>query len=225
MCVCRNFVPFCRRMPQLTLTAVREEWQGAWESTSFRRKVLVGLFTVIVILSVFPAFFQTIEKRNGFLLNDPLLRWLAPHNVSLAIFIIIWTICLLMIYRAAQNPRLFIVYLWSFIFLSLFRILTITLVPLDPPVGLVGLVDPISNLFYGAKFVTRDLFFSGHTSSVFLMYLCLSSRRDKRLALLATALVGSLLLVQHVHYTLDVLGALVFAWIAHWITLRTVVKN
>jgi membrane-associated phospholipid phosphatase len=212
-------------MPQITLTAVREEWQGAWESTSFRRKVLVGLFIVIVILSVFPAFFQTIEKRNGILLNDPVLRWLPPHNVSLAIFIIIWSVCLLLIYRVAQAPRIFIVYLWSFIFLSLFRILTITLVPLDPPAGLLGLVDPISNFFYGEKFVTRDLFFSGHTSTVFLMYLCLPSRLDRRLALFATVAVGFLLLVQHVHYTLDVLGAFVFAWIARWIALQTVVKD
>jgi membrane-associated phospholipid phosphatase len=86
--------------------------------------------------------------------------------------------------------------------------------------GLIGLVDPISNFFYGEKFVTRDLFFSGHTSTVFLIFLCLPGSRDKKIALAVTIIVGFLLLVQHVHYTLDVLGALLFAWIAYRIARR-----
>ena len=204
------------RMPlATTLVTVKEEWQEAWQSVAFRRKVLTGLFLVIAILSAFPFFFQTIEKRAGYALNDPLLAWLPAHNVSLAIFIIIWAISLLSILRAAQHPNMFLTFLWAYMLLSCMRVLTITLVPLDPPVALVGLVDPISNFFYGEKFVTRDLFFSGHTSTVFLLFLCLPGRTDKVLALIATFIVGFLLLVQHVHYTLDVLGAPVFAWIAY----------
>jgi hypothetical protein len=211
-------------MSQTTMVAVREEWQAAWESAVFRRKTFTGIFLVIGILSAFPFFFQTIEKRNGILLNDPILRSLPPHNVSLPIFIIIWAISLLMMFRAARSPQLFLTFLWSYIILLIMRVCTITLVPLDPPVGLVGLVDPFSNFFYGEKFVTRDLFFSGHTSSVFLIFLCLPNRLEKKLALIATFAVGFLLLVQHVHYTLDVAGALVFAWCARWIALRTVTR-
>jgi len=92
-------------------------------------------------------------------------------------------------------------------------------------VGLVGLVDPVSNFFYGEKFVTKDLFFSGHTSMVFLLYLCLSGRKEKRLGLIATAAVAFLLLVQHVHYTLDVVGALVFTWITYWGVRKTILKG
>jgi hypothetical protein len=211
-------------MSQTTLVAVREEWQGAWESAAFRRKTFTGVFSVVAILSVFPYFFQAIEKRNGTLLNDPILRWLPSHNVSLPIFIIIWAISLLMMFRAAKNPQLFISFLWAYIILLIMRVITITLVPLDPPQGLVGLVDPVSNFFYGEKFVTRDLFFSGHTSSVFLIFLSLPNRLDKKLALIATLAVGFLLMVQHVHYTLDVAGAFVFAWMARWIALRTVAR-
>jgi len=212
-------------MALITLVELREEWQEAWQSAGFRRKVITGLFFVAAILSAFPFFFQTIEKRNGFVLNDPILRWLPAHNVSLALFVIIWALCVLAIYRTARHPYIFLTFLWAYILLSAMRILTITLVPLAPPAGLIDLVDPIGNMFYGKNFVTKDLFFSGHTSTVFLLYLCLPGSRDKKIALAVTVVVGLLLLVQHVHYTLDVLGALLFARIAYWITRKTIVRE
>jgi hypothetical protein len=202
-------------MAQTTLVALRQEWLEAWQTIAYRRKLMVGLFFVVCILSTFPFFFQAIEKRHGIVVGDPVLAIMPPHNVSLAIFIIIWAISLLGIVRAAQNPYFFLTFLWSYIFLCLFRMLTISLVPLDPPQGLIGLTDPISNFFYGAKFVTRDLFFSGHTSTVFLLFLSFQRKKDRKLALISTAGVGCLLLVQHVHYTLDVLAAFFFSWVAY----------
>ena len=211
-------------MPQTTLIALREEWHEAWQNTGFRRKMIAGILLVITILSSFPVFFQTIEKRHGILLHDRLLEAISPHNVSLAIFIIIWAVSLLSIFRAAQHPYMFLTFVWAYILLSIFRVLTITLVPLEPPIGLIGLVDPLSNFFYGDKFVTRDLFFSGHTSSVFLLYLCIPGKLDKMVVLVASFCVGALLLVQHVHYTLDVMAAPVFAWIAWQITRKILVQ-
>jgi membrane-associated phospholipid phosphatase len=210
-------------MPQTTtFIALRQEWQEAWQLPGFRRKAMTGLILIIAILSLFPLFFQAIERRHGLLLNDPLLRVLPPHDVSLAMFIIIWAITLLSLFRAAQTPQMFLTFLWAYIFLSLARVLTITLVPLDPPAGLINLADPLSNFFYGEKFVTKDLFFSGHTSAVFLLYLTIPGKMDKKLALLATICVGSLLLVQHVHYTLDVLGGLLFAWLCYRLAKKTI---
>jgi len=211
-------------MPTTILAELREEWQDAWQSAWYRRRAIIGFVLVVVTLSLFPFFFQAIEKRNGVLLHDPLLAWLHPHNVSLAIFVFIWAISLLGILRAAQNPNMFLTFVWAYWLLCILRTLMITLVPLDPPAGLVGLVDPISNFFYGEKFVTKDLFFSGHTSTVFLLFLCLPGKVDKKLTLIATVVVGCLLLVQHVHYTLDVLGAPVFAWIAFWTARRVIVR-
>jgi membrane-associated phospholipid phosphatase len=204
--------------------SLRQEWQGAWQVPSFRRRVISGLIIVVSILSSFPVFFQHIELRHGILLNDPVLRLLPPHNVSLPLFIVIWAISGLSLFRAAQTPQMFLNFLWSFILLSLFRTLTITLVPLDPPAGLIPLVDPLSNFFYGDKFVTKDLFFSGHTSTVFLLFLVIPGRSEKKLALLATIIVGFLLLVQHVHYSLDVLGGFLFAWLSYQIATRWILR-
>jgi membrane-associated phospholipid phosphatase len=209
-------------MPQTNLIAVGQGWHEAWQAAWFRRRVMTGLVLIIVILSCFPVFFQAIERRHGMVMNDRFLRFLPAHNVSLAIFLVIWAISAFFVVRAVRTPQLFLTFLWAYILLSLFRMLTISVAPLDPPAGLIPLADPISNYFYGARFVTRDLFFSGHTSTVFLLYLCSTGRTDKSLALLATLLVGFLLLVQHVHYTVDVIGGFAFAWISYWLARRLI---
>jgi hypothetical protein len=213
-------------MPQTIFIAVRQGWQEAWQIALFRRRVMTGLVLIIVILSSFPLFFQAIERRHGMVLNDPLLSVLPARNVSLAIFLVIWAISALYLVRAIRTPQLFLNFLWAYILLSLFRMLTISVILLDPPAGLIALADPISNFFYGygTRFVTHDLFFSGHTSTVFLLYLCFTGRTDKGLALLATLIVGFLLLVQHVHYTIDVLGGLAFAWISFTLAQRLILR-
>jgi hypothetical protein len=76
-------------MPQTTFISLRQEWQGAWQTPWFRRRVITGLIILVSILSSFPIFFQHIERRNGIQLNDPILGLLAPHNVSLPLFIVI----------------------------------------------------------------------------------------------------------------------------------------
>jgi hypothetical protein len=91
--------------------------------------------------------------------------------------------------------------------------ITIALVPLEPPKELYPIVDAMANAFYGPHFITRDLFFSGHTATVFLMGLCLKKKYDKLAAFIATGFVGILLLVQHVHYTIDIIVAPFFTWL------------
>lgn len=192
-----------------------EKWQAAWVSKKFRTKIFLGFILLFLTLATFPFFFQTIDERNGPVLNDWLLNYLHPHNVSIPIFIIMWGSTVFIFTRAFQNPDIFVVYLWAYVILSISRLLSITLVPLDPPVGLVELKDPISNTFYGMRVVTKDLFFSGHTSTLFLNFLCLKKKNDKIIMLFATCTVACLLLIQHVHYTIDVLAAPVFTYLIY----------
>lgn len=199
-------------MSQTSYIAVKQEWSAAWHSPKFRLRLFTVWFFVILTISAFPFFFQAIEKREGYPLNDWLLNILPAHDVSIPIFLIVWSMSLLTLYRCIQTPELMIRFLWCYVLVSLSRFITISLVPLDPPAGLIGLADPLSNFFYGAKFVTKDLFFSGHTSTIFLMALCLPNKTDKVLGICATIGVGFLVLVQHVHYTMDVLAAPVVTW-------------
>ena len=181
---------------------------------------ITGFILAVTMASFFPVFFQSIEKRNGVVLNDWLLNILPAHDVSLPMMFVVWAITALLIFRCIQSPDISVTFLWTYILLSLVRMGTISLVALDAPVNLIGLADPLSNAFYGAKFVTKDLFFSGHTSAMFLIFLCLQNKLDKKLALAGSVIVGFLLLVQHVHYTMDVLTAPVFTWLVYRLTQR-----
>ncbi len=72
------------------------------------------------------------------------------------------------------------------------------------------LVDPIGVLGRHSAhlYLTKDLFFSGHTATTFLLLLYLWPwRRLRRVMFLLHAAVVASLFLGHVHYTIDVVGA------------------
>jgi len=188
------------------------EWKQIWEHQWFRQRLWTGIALVCLLLAALPFFFQHIEKREGIVLQDLLLAHLPAYNVSVPVFAIIWALSLFTLSRSRKDPFILMTFLYGFLVLHLLRVVTISLVPLNPPAGLIPLQDFLSNAFYGKNYITKDLFFSGHTASMFLMYFCLRSRKDKAIALVCAIAVGVLVLVQHVHYTIDVLFAPAFTY-------------
>lgn len=193
------------------------EWKNAWANQSFRIKAIIGSICLLFVLVSFPRFFAIIELRNGIVLNDAFLSRLPSADLSIPIFITIWSTAFLLIRRIIQSPSLFLQFLLSFLFLSIVRIGTISLFPLDAPIGLIPLKDPISSLFYGGKdiFITKDLFFSGHTATQFLMFLCLQKKMDKYLTGLTSILIAIMVLIQHIHYTIDVFAAFPLTYLVY----------
>jgi hypothetical protein len=62
-------------------------------------------------------------------------------------------------------------------------------------------------------FLTKDLFFSGHTAATFLLLLYVWPYRRLRVVMLVGhVLVVASVFVAHMHYTIDVLGAYAFAY-------------
>lgn len=161
------------------------------------------------------------------MLNDWVLAHIPAYNMSVVIFTIIWGMALLIFIRALYNPTIYINYVWTLIFINIARMISISLVSLDPPAGMVHLIDPLTGVFYGNVVITKDLFFSGHTSTLVLIFLCLEKPVDKILGFIAIVLVMALLLVQHIHYTIDVLAAPVivyalFLMTRHFLKLKTI---
>lgn len=180
---------------------------------------------MFAIIYTLPFFYGHIQKRKGAVLNDWLLARIPPHNVSVLIFAFIWGMVLLILIRTVKRPSIYITYCWTLAFVCLVRFVTLSVVALDPPPGMVPLIDPLSSVFYGNNVsITKDLFFSGHTATMVLLYLCLERRTDKIIALIAAFAVACLLLVQHIHYTVDILAAPVVVYPCYRLTRRLFFK-
>ena len=177
----------------------------------------MAVFTGILI--TLPYFFIAIENRNGQVISDFILERIPARNFSIAVFFLIWSSCLLLVLRIFRDPMILLITLWAYNGVTLVRMACIGLISLNPPVGLIPLADPITNQFYGAHYITHDLFFSGHTTTVFLVFLCLKKKWDRMYALSASVLLGLFLLGQHVHYTIDVLAAPVFTYAVYRLAL------
>ncbi|MDH3251922.1 MAG: sphingomyelin synthase family protein, partial [Ignavibacteria bacterium] len=102
------------------------------------------------------------------------------------------------------------------------RMCAMYVLPLDPPEGMIILRDPVVEVFGPGAVLTRDLFFSGHTGTLFILFLTARMTALRLLFGIATLTVAVLLLWQHVHYTVDVLAAPFFTLPAFLLAQRIV---
>jgi len=196
------------------------QWALAWQSALFRQRLLVAIGILLCLTPIFPLFYQYIEKRKGQVYEDILLQIIPSIDVSIPIFMITWGMALFTLSKVIKVPRVFLGLLYGIIVLNVSRFISISLVPLDPPAGLIDIWDPITDMFYGETYVTKDLFYSGHTATQFLFFLFLKKRSDKALALVSTVLMGLLVMVQHVHYTVDVVFAPPLTYLCYLLASR-----
>jgi hypothetical protein len=199
---------------------VISRWENAFLEREFKRKFIFGMLAFITMLPVFPIFYQYIEKRNGFIPNDLLVEFIPAIDVSVPIFSITWLMASMVIVRALQQPSIFITFLYGFLLLNISRFISIAIIPFNPPQDFIPITDSISNFFYGERPVTKDLFYSGHTATQFLIFLCMKRRSDRYIAFAATVVMGILVLVQHVHFTIDVLCAPLFAYVCYNLSVK-----
>lgn len=194
------------------LYEIKLKWRSFY-ANSYRLKFqIIILILLAAILISFPFFFRYIEQRNGILLHDFILDIIPAADLSVYIFFCIWIVVVLFITNSIQSPVLFFTFSISYLLLCIARIITIYLIPLNAPTELIELADPLTNKVYGGGFITKDLFFSGHVSTQFLFFLCFQNKKLKIIALISTILVAVFVLIQHVHYTIDVIAAPVFTY-------------
>jgi len=205
-------------VPQVGLS-IKDRWKLACNTGPKRLRLISGSIIIFSIIIYLPYFFRGIEQRQGVVLHDWLLAQVPPHNVSVAIFVIIWGMGLLILYRAVYKPSIYLVYSWSLIFVCIARMISISIVALNPPVGLIPLTDPLTGVFYGQAIITKDLFFSGHITTVMLIFLCLEKKTDKIIAFFSIIAIAILLVIQHIHYTIDILAAPVITYTVYRFTL------
>lgn len=150
----------------------------------------------------------------------PYVAWVARANYWL------WLLCYLPLALALlwSDPRRWVRYMVTGGLVSLARGATMLLTGLGAPdparagPGLGGrsfgeawlaLVSPVQVFGHGAlsAYLTKDLFFSGHTATTFLLLLYLWDRpRLRAVALAAHLLVVASVLLARIHYGIDVVG-------------------
>ncbi len=208
-------------------TNIFSRWKIALTNFAYTIKLMITIAIFAVGAMQFPTYFSHIQKRNGQFLNDYVLDYLPAHDVSTAIFAIIYSLLIYMLYRVLTNPNLFLLFALTFVIETVFRMTTIYLFPLNAPSNLVFLHDTFAELLiYGnTEPITKDLFFSGHTATMVMIWLFVEKPLEKFIAAIATFILAYMLLIQHVHYTVDILGAFFFTYLSYLIAKKIVDKK
>ncbi|HVO85133.1 MAG TPA: phosphatase PAP2-related protein [Syntrophobacteria bacterium] len=193
--------------PTRNLSAMPRRWQEAIRSPSFRRQLLLTVLILEVLLLAYAHFLDWIQLRPGVVLHDPLLASFQPRKVTWVVFALIYGSLALALGSLGTRPAALLVALQSYALVIAARMAAMYFVPLDPPVRMIHLKDPFVQLFDMHVVLTRDLFFSGHVATLFLLFLTARNRVLRAAFLVVTVVVGTGLIWQHVHYTIDVLAA------------------
>ena len=173
------------------------------------------VFTIVllaIVLFILPKFLAFIEQRDGVVLPDPVLKLFNPVNLTWLTFGLIYLSLISALIYFSTKPELLFIALQSYTLLVIFRMIVMYVTPFNAPADSILLDDPFVQIFGGGEILTKDLFFSGHTATLFLLYLITDKKYLKFTYLIFTILVGVAVLLQHVHYTVDVITAPVFAY-------------
>jgi len=203
---------------------------GAAGRTDWRRLLLILAGAIVFryvchCLMLIPVLSNELRPAPSppdlFLAHVPFLPWVARWNY------LMWIACYLppALYLLYRDRRLFVRFVILDGAISLIRGLCIPLTGLGPPHGAdvnglhpfdlwqtwLSVVNPISAIAGNSAgvYLTKDMFFSGHIATTFLLYL-FSRRLGGRaqwvylgLQLFSLAVV----LLSHLHYSIDVVGA------------------
>lgn len=199
-----------------------EQWKALIANKKFLFVWLLSLVITVIALLIAGLYLCYNETRtNGVVLNDFILTSIPPRDVSTLLFSVTWVCILGGLPFLLRTPNGAMRVFWSVCVMSILRCTVMYLVPLEPPIGIIPLRDPfVEGAFYDNKVLVKDLFFSGHTSNMVILTLLMDIKWLKIVLTFASALVGYLLMVQHVHYAIDVFAAPFFAYLAYRIAIK-----
>lgn len=182
---------------------------------------ILGLLYFVSVTFLFKFHLLELEQVKGVQLEDFLLERIPSYDVSLSIFVILYfTVFYTYIFLLAY-PKILQIFIVFYATALLIRFLMLYLIHLEAPIGMIILSDPIlSTSTYSGIAITKDLFFSGHMVAVLCSYFTIPNRFLKSIFLLTSVLTGVLLLIQHIHYTIDLLGAIIMVFLLYRVYFR-----
>jgi hypothetical protein len=191
----------------MTMNSIAAAWQAAWERPPFRTRFFVTIPFLALMLIALATFLQWVERRSGVVVPDPVLAALPLFDLTWIIFGLIYGGLVSALLALIADPDRLLLAFQSYSLMVVFRIIAMYLLPLDPPAITIPLQDPFVQLFGSGDVLMKDLFFSGHTSTLFLLFLSARRGRLKILFLLFTIAVAATIVIHHSHYAVDVFVA------------------
>jgi hypothetical protein len=182
---------------------------------------MLGIMTIFFISYLYRLRLPELEQLNGFLLNDFVLKKLPSYDMSLPIFIFLYGTLFMVYLFFVAYPLELLWMIWITNTAMIFRLIALHLVHLEAPADMITLIDPIlTYTTYNGVSFRKDLFFSGHTISIVVAYLCFPYPKLKTLILLIGIALSILLLIQKIHWTIDV----ICAWLVCYMLYKLYVK-
>ena len=175
-----------------------------------RKNLTEFIITAIIVTAViiaFSHFLHFIEQRDGVVLNDPILKSFNPIDLTWLIFALIYLSLIIFVITTFSKPNKLLISFQAYGLMLIFRTIAMYLTPFEAPEKIILLDDPFVQFFAKGDILTKDLFFSGHTGTLFLLFLLAENKTLKTIFLILTLMVGTAVLLQHVHYSIDVFVA------------------
>jgi len=195
-------------------------WKEFLKEKRNRVELVITLFLLAIVLTSLANFLNYVEARKGVLLPDPLLNLFNPIDLTWLIFALIYISLVVAIATLAQNPKRLLFAVQLYTSMVLVRIVAMFLLPLEPPTTMIILNDPLVEFFGTGQTLTKDLFFSGHTATLLILFLVSEKKIIKIVFLISTIAVAIAVLLQHVHYSIDVFAAVFFTYACYKLLIK-----
>ncbi len=194
---------------------MKNAWQLYFARPNKRTVFFLTLAILTVTLISFVYFLTYNEGRVGYIFDDPILNSFKPIAVSEITFFVTYFFAVYGIIISFREPPIFISLLQAYTILTFLRMLSLYFFPLEAPTTIIPLKDSfLQSTFYSGRENLKDLFFSGHTATIFLFAFAFRKKGTKRFFFIGAYLVGILVVMQHVHFSIDVIAAPLFAYCA-----------
>lgn len=195
------------------------KWKEFFQDGKSRNEFISTIIILSAILICLTNFLNFVELRQGVVLPDPLLKLFKPIDLTWLTFGLIYLSLITAVVIFFKDPNHLMIVIQSYSLMIVFRIAAMYALPLNPPENMIPLNDPFVQYFGTGRLLTKDLFFSGHTATLFLLYLFVKRKEFKILFLFCTIAVAIAVILQHVHYSIDVIAAPFFAYTSYRIII------
>lgn len=192
-------------------------WREWLKSARGRGIILFSLATLLSMVLFMPLYYRhVLGPKVGILLDDPVLNLFTPVDWSTAVFFILTVALVQTVLMYINKPAILWTGILTYCVVNILRVFTMYAITLEPPADMILLIDPISaSLVYPEQAFAKDLFFSGHVSTMMAMVFVERNRAWYLVKILGTALMALFLAWQHVHYSVDLLVAPFVTYISY----------